>query len=276
MSRLLTGPAARIHAVDRGDGDPVVLVHGWSMSHEPWAATVDDLVAAGHRVIAVDLRGHGRSDAPDDDGGYALDDLAGDVLALLRARDVPPATVVGWSLGGMVSVRLAALAPDRVDRIVLVASNGVAHARSAAFPFGMEPDVTIDAVESAERADRVAGRRAVLAGGFGDRPDPDALERLLRVSLGTDPRAEAGCLRTLLRTHQVDLLPDGLPVTQILGDRDRTVSRRGGDWVVSQIPGAVQVALPCGHYPMIEAPDAFHAALRRAVHHELHPDGRTD
>ncbi|MGD8214023.1 alpha/beta fold hydrolase [Aestuariimicrobium sp. Y1814] len=81
-----------------GDGRPVVLIHGWPLSAEAWAAQVPALTGAGHRVIAYDRRGFGRSSKPD--GGYDYDTMADDLDALLTHLDLTDAVLVGFSMGG--------------------------------------------------------------------------------------------------------------------------------------------------------------------------------
>lgn len=258
-------PDLSLNVVDRGGGSPVVLVHGWSLSHEAWGETISFLEAAGHRVVALDLRGHGASKEPAD-GAYAISDLAADVAAVLEVLDLRHATVVGWSLGGMVGLRVAADHPERVGRLVLVASNGVAHARRPRFEFGSAPEKIVAQLEAGEVEAREVTRRSVLAAGFASAPEPAVLEDLLRISLQTGTPAALAALRTLMLTDQVDLLARvSQPVVQILGADDPSVSRQGGDWLVEELVDATQVVLPSGHYPMHEAPDAFREALLAAV-----------
>lgn len=96
-----TSPASRVrlHVEDSGgNGRPVLLIHGWPLSAESWKAQVGPLREAGHRVIAYDRRGFGRSDKPD--SGYDYDTLTGDLAELLEEHDLREATLVGFSMGG--------------------------------------------------------------------------------------------------------------------------------------------------------------------------------
>src|SRR5512135_3612870 len=86
-----------------GDGAPVVLLHAWGCSTRMWDLQVPALVEAGHRVVAVDRRGHGRSDVPS--SGYDLDSLADDVGAVLDHLDLRDAVIVGHSAGAQEAVR---------------------------------------------------------------------------------------------------------------------------------------------------------------------------
>src|SRR5690606_16102127 len=88
----------RLHYVDEGEGRPLVLIHGWPLSHRMWEPQINALTGVGLRVIAYDRRGFGESDKPAD--GYDYDTLAADLNALLEALDVKDATLVGFSMGG--------------------------------------------------------------------------------------------------------------------------------------------------------------------------------
>ena len=104
-----------------GDGQPVLLVHGWMFPSDlNWLHTYRPLQEAGFRVLAMDLRGHGRglrSGAP-----FRLADCADDAAGVLSALGLPPALVVGYSMGGPVTQLLAQRHPDRVAGFVLCAT----------------------------------------------------------------------------------------------------------------------------------------------------------
>ena len=105
------------HAVSGPTGAPVVLLsNSLGSSLAMWEPQIADL-SARYRVVRYDLRGHGRSPVPD--GPYTLPDLVADALALLDRLDIERAHLVGLSLGGMVSLRMAATAPERVGRMAL-------------------------------------------------------------------------------------------------------------------------------------------------------------
>lgn len=99
----------------------VVLVHGNMSSHKWWQVTVDD-IKQGLRVLAVDMRGFG-------DSSYKnpitmLDHLASDVVQLCQVLGIQKATFVGWSLGGLVVMKIAELKPELAEKIVLTCSVG--------------------------------------------------------------------------------------------------------------------------------------------------------
>ena len=107
-----TGP------VHPGDGPPVMLLHGWLVSADlNWVGAYDALVDSGYRVLAIDHRGHGRglrAIAP-----FRLADCAADAAAVLRELGVGPATVVGYSMGGVIAQLMARDHPDVVGGLVL-------------------------------------------------------------------------------------------------------------------------------------------------------------
>jgi haloalkane dehalogenase len=110
----------RLAHVDAGDGAPVVLVHGeptWSFL---WRKVMGPLIEAGHRCIAPDLPGFGRSDKPTDIGWYTYDRHVGALSSVLEALDVRDATIVVHDWGGPIGLRTAVEQPERVARIVIL------------------------------------------------------------------------------------------------------------------------------------------------------------
>ncbi|MGH7541335.1 MAG: alpha/beta fold hydrolase [Gemmatimonadota bacterium] len=116
---LSTG--VRLHYAEQGgpDGPAVILLHGYSDSWFSYSRVLP-LLPAGRRVFALDQRGHGDSGRPAD--GYAMRDLAADVIAFMDATRLERATIVGHSMGSFVAQQVALAAPERVERLVLVGS----------------------------------------------------------------------------------------------------------------------------------------------------------
>jgi pimeloyl-ACP methyl ester carboxylesterase len=241
-----------------------MLIHGWSLAQEVWDRQMRVLAGAGRRVIAIDLRGHGASDAPLE--GYHIEQLAADAADVLRAYGADSAAVGGWSLGGMTALRMAHAFPDLVSKVVMVASVGVAHVRHEAYPFGPAAGGSAEAgMQRSEHADRIKFRRQAIGGLFKNSPEPHVLDWLHRVSLQTPSWAASACLSTLLRTEQTGLLGEiGVPVSQLVGTRDPGLSIDGARWVQGQLDGQL-IEFDCGHYPMFECADDFDAALLTLV-----------
>jgi len=112
-------PGVALHVVDHpGEGRTFVLVHGLASNLRMWDGVAERLAAVGHRVVAVDLRGHGRSDKPDD--GFDVPTVAGDVRALITALGLTRPWVAGQSWGGNVVLELAFAHPDEVAGVACV------------------------------------------------------------------------------------------------------------------------------------------------------------
>jgi non-heme chloroperoxidase len=258
MTLVEVAPGVRVFAQDVGTGadrPPVVLVPGFGMTHEAWDRQVRVLTAAGRRVIAVDPRGHGRSDKPLD--GYDVPRLSDDLVAVLDALGVERCSLVGWSFGGQVAFRAAAAHPERVHRLALVASNALRASRSAEFPFGREPGPTIEAMVELDVRDRFAARRTTIRSGFGSAPDPHVLDWMTAQSLLMPSWAAVACYHSMLGTDLVADLPKvTMPVLQVIGEDDPVHSAKGARWLAERLADSRLVTLAgCGHYPMFEAPD---------------------
>jgi pimeloyl-ACP methyl ester carboxylesterase len=103
---------------DEGEGPAVLLLHGFPDSHVLWRNQVPDLLDAGYRVIAPDLRGYGESSRPVGIDEYGILSIAGDVVGILDSLGVQRAHVVGHDWGAALAWAIAAFIPDRVDHLV--------------------------------------------------------------------------------------------------------------------------------------------------------------
>ena len=110
------GVELEVDTWDGADAAPFLLVHGLASNRRLWEGVAARLQERGHPVASVDLRGHGRSDAPDD--GYDFETMGADLLHVLDAVGFPTAVLAGQSTGGNIVVDLAARAPDRVAGVV--------------------------------------------------------------------------------------------------------------------------------------------------------------
>jgi pimeloyl-ACP methyl ester carboxylesterase len=122
------GRGLKIRTLESGDraGSAVVLVHGWGANVYSWVETIPALAAAGHRVIALDLPGHGLSDKPVDEDQYTTAALARVILAVADANALSRFSLVGHSLGGSLGLDLAVRGERRLDRLALISAVGLA------------------------------------------------------------------------------------------------------------------------------------------------------
>ncbi|MTE14535.1 alpha/beta fold hydrolase [Nocardia aurantiaca] len=228
---------------DWSTGRPVVFCSAWGMDSTEARGVMADLVAHGFRAIAVDRRGHGRSDDPG--LGYDYDTLADDLADVLDHLDVHEAMLVGHSLGGGEVVRyLTRYGTTRVDRIVLVA---------AALPFLRKTPDNPDGVP-AEAAEALRDSwRHDLDTWLTDNADPYigaglpgcevsqfARDRAVGSILGTSLQAAIECNRAVTDTDfRAELRAITVPTLIVHGDTDASISLElGGRKQADLIPGS--------------------------------------
>ena len=142
--------ATDIHYQDLGKGQPVVLIHGWPLSHRMWESQINALTAAGYRCIAYDRRGFGDSGKPA--GGYDYDTFASDLNDLMTELDLRDAALAGFSMGGGEVARyLNRYGSDRVSKAMLLGAVPPFLLKTADNPEGVDKavfDGMLDGVES--------------------------------------------------------------------------------------------------------------------------------
>ncbi len=244
---------------DEGTGPAVVLLHGFPLDRTMWDAQVRAL-SPGYRVIAPDLRGHGRSPAPD--GAYTMDQMAEDVVELLDGLEIQgPVVLGGLSMGGYVSLALALNHPERVRALVLTDTRALADSPEAA----AAREQTARAVLKAGGLDDVIEgmvARLFARSTFHDRPAlvppiQDVMER-------TSPMGVAGALRGMaLRPDRRPRLKEiTCPTLVVVGDCDVISPLDEMKALADAMPGArFQVIRGAGHLSPYESPDAFNSAL---------------
>lgn len=220
-------PQAEIFFQDGGAGRPVVLIHGWPLSHRMWEPQVGTLVDAGYRVIAYDRRGFGESSMPW--GGYDYDTLASDLHDLLEELDLDDVTLVGFSMGGGEVARyFGRYGTDRVSQAVFVSSVAPYMLKTDDNPDGV-PQKVFDEMMAGVKKDRIE-----FLGGFGkqfvgwsplDHPvSEDLLGYLKTIASFAQPYATQQCITAFGTT---DFRPDmpkiTVPTMFVHGDADDIV-----------------------------------------------------
>jgi len=121
--------------MEAGEGEPVVLLHGFPELAHSWRHQLPTLAAAGFHAVAPDLRGYGASDRPAETAAYALPNLVGDLVGLIQALGHESAHVVGHDWGGSIAWVTAARAPERVRSLTILNSpHPVASAEARQIP----------------------------------------------------------------------------------------------------------------------------------------------
>ncbi len=236
-----TRDGVRIHFTDEGPGVPVVLIHGFAVNADlNWRRPgITRELAKHYRVIAMDLRGHGLSDKPHDPDTYGQA-MVDDVIALLDHLDIEKAHVVGYSLGGVIALNMAA---RHADRLITAAPLGAGWEDPEDSAFLDASAKMAEALESGKSIGPVAGALS------GDREPPGRFHTFwvkLMTGYFNDRLALAAVLRSMsaLAVTEDALKNISVPVLSIVGEYDPLklgVERMEGkvkDQKIVIIPGA--------------------------------------
>ena len=246
-----------IHYFVTGKGEPaIVLVHGWAMDHRLWDGQVPAL-AAGRRVITLDLAGHGASGTRP---AWTMAAFGEDVKAAVEAAGARRVVLVGHSMSGPVVLEAARRMPETVAGIVLVDTLLDVEQRT--------PAAAVDDMAKQLQAD-YATVIAQFTNKFLFAPATPAAvrERVLAAAMGMNPEASIGALRAAWSYDPVPALREiKAPVRAVNADMHPTnveSNRR-------HMPGFDVILVPgSGHYPMLEDPTRFDPALDRAIREVL-------
>jgi 3-oxoadipate enol-lactonase len=252
MTTTAETSGARIAWERRGNGEPLLLVHGLGYARWGWEPVVDAL-ADEHEVVLFDNRGIGESDAPG--GPYSVRMLAEDAVAVLDAAGLKRVHVIGTSLGGMVALQLALDWPERVDRLVLACTTP-GGARAAPMP-----EQTIRLMQEASTLPVEVALRRFVENAFGPEPDPTMVDRIMRHRIASAqlPTAWAAQAAAGAAFDVWDRVPEIRTQTLVLtGDEDGVVDPRNSKLLAERIPGALLEVFPgTGHLFFWEQPDRF-------------------
>jgi pimeloyl-ACP methyl ester carboxylesterase len=236
---------ASIYYEVHGHGPAVLLTHGYSATADMWRGQLDTL-ARDHTVVTWDIRGHGRSEAPDDASAYSEAASVGDMAALLDACGAARAAIGGLSLGGYLSLAFHVAHPDRVAALMLF-DTGPGY-RNAQARTGWNEMAERMAVEFDQRGlDALAGGAEV------------------RVSSHRSAAGLARAARGILTQHDdrvIASLPGVAVATLVLVGADDRAFLTPSEYMAARIPGARLVVLDgAGHAANIDQPKSFNEAV---------------
>lgn len=245
-------------------GSPLLLIHGIGVAMEWYAENIDTL-AQRHRLYLVDLPGHGRTDKPQ--AAYTLDYYAEFVSQFMQKVGLEQAAVLGHSLGGGVALRLALSYPQRVNKLILMAS--AALGKEIAFPFRLATLPWLGEVLTKPSAFNAS---ATLKSVFHDSAKIPANFHEVLVRYGKEPGAHAAILATLragvnfwgVRDEVLDSTVGKLreihcPTLILWGKQDAIFPAKLGERAQRAIPQAqLYLFEQCGHNPQVEQREEFH------------------
>lgn len=255
------------HQLHQLNGAPLVLVHGWGMNAAVWGDFAHQL-AAEAEVIRLELPGHGRSPWPDEPDGQELQTLTDWAQACL-ARVPEQATWVGWSLGAMVAMQAALVAPERISRLILLAGTPK-YVQSDDWPSAM-PEEVLSQFATALLADQQGTLRQFLALQVRGADGATQTLKRLRSALSEIPSANLAALEVGLRLlKETDLRSDlsqiQCPIHWILGQRDTLIPAA----IAGQLQGLrpdmeISCIKDAGHAPFLSHPDEVVRQLMTGV-----------
>lgn len=240
------------------DAPTVVLAGSLGSTSAMWDPQIPAL-APHYRVVRYDTRGHGHS--PDPEKGCSIDDLAGDLLALLDRLEVATVHLIGLSLGGMTAMRLAAREPDRVRSLALLCtSTRLAPARA-----WLERAATVRARGTSAVADAVVGRwfsPAFVAA------QPERVAYFRNMIAATPASGYAACCEAIAA---MDLRPDLADITAptlvIGGSQDPATPPPQLAAIAAGIAGSTLLMVePAAHLASVEQAGAVNDAVRQHLH----------
>jgi non-heme chloroperoxidase len=219
--------AVNLYYEDYGQGQPVILIHGWPLSHEMWEYQINDLVEAGFRVIAYDRRGFGKSSKPW--SGYDYDTLTDDLKELIESLDLHDVILVGFSMGGGEVVRyFSRHGGARVQKAVLLGSVTPGVLKTADNPNGADQSV-FDGMLADMKEDRLSfldsfGRQFFGVNLLNKPVSAPLLEYYRMLASLASPRATEQCAITFSETDFTEEMASvTVPTLIIHGDADKTV-----------------------------------------------------
>jgi peroxiredoxin len=220
-------PATELYYEDLGQGQPVVLIHGWPLSHRMWEAQITALTEAGYRCVAYDRRGFGESGRPA--GGYDYDTFASDLNDLMTQLDLRDAVLAGFSMGGGEVARyLGRYGSSRVSKAMLLGAVTPFLLKTADNPEGVKQEV-FDGMLAAVKQDRVAFFEQFFPNFYNQEPgskhgSADLIPFSKWIAWGASPLGTQQCIVAFGTTDfREDLKRITMPTLIAHGDSDRIV-----------------------------------------------------
>ena len=252
---------------DKGAGCSVVLVHGWCMSSAVWMYQFDDL-AASVRLLAPDLRGHGRS--REISGHLDFYGFANDLVDLFETLELSNVVLVGWSMGAQIALQSCAELSGKLAGLVLVSATPCFTA-SDDFPYGLAATeargMRLKVQRNTQRALAGFYSRLFADGELEGHLSVQEITQLLSTIAPPDTAAVLDALDALAGTDMRHLLATvAIPTLIVNGAQDRICLPEASRYLKEHLTVAEQTVFPnCGHAPFLSHRHQFNAELMRFI-----------
>ncbi|WP_034342275.1 alpha/beta fold hydrolase [Deinococcus misasensis] len=253
---------------DHGQGQPVVLIHGFPLNGRSWERQENALLDAGYRVITYDRRGFGQSSQPS--SGYDYDTFTDDLDHLMTHLNLQDAILVGFSMGtGEVTRYLARYGTERVSKAILIGPIPPFLLKTDDNPEGVDQSV-FEGIKAAIRQDRPRYLTEFFKNFYnadvllGSRVSQEAMQMSWNVAARASARATLACVDTWLTDFREDVKANTIPTLIIHGDSDRILPIAStADRLKDLIPGSEYVVIKDGPHniPWTHAEQVIQAML---------------
>lgn len=237
---------------------PVVLLHGFPLDNTMWSAQLDALAAAGHRVIAPDLRGFGKSTS---DAPFTLESLADDVHALLSEIGALPCALAGLSMGGYVALAYAKKYPNDLRGLILIDTK--AEADTAEAKQGRQKMIDLVRTDGARAVADQMMPKMLAKESAEQRPQvARALRRIMEACPAKTIEHALAAMRDR-PDRSGELSSIKAPTLVVVGESDAITPPAVAESMAQKIPGAQLVTVRgAGHMSPMEQPEQVNRALR--------------
>lgn len=254
----ITRDGIKLAYEERGSGAPAfVLIHGWTCDRSFFAPQAE-FFARRHRVVSVDLRGHGESDKPQ--GAYPISAYADDIAHLIDTLQLGRVVAVGHSMGGITALQLGAAYPEKIAGIVMV--------DPAPLAFPAELRTGIEALVAAIDAGNQEPRRQFIADHlFLPTSDKALVERVLKVMMAAPAPVASAAMRGILAFEGVKAAARcKVPALHIAATPPLNPPHLMTEWLPSVVNGWTVGA---GHFNMLEAPEQVNGMIEGFLRHHV-------
>lgn len=241
--------------LEQGKGIPAIFLHGYPLDHRIWLPVFPHLSKNIH-IVAPDLRGHGRSPAPE--GVYSMGLMVEDVIRLLDHLKIEKAVIAGHSMGGYVTFKFWQLHPDRTLGLVLVATRANADTEER----------RLDRQQTADEVLEIGTSKVINTMLLKLTKKTDLYPQIKEIMEGITPQGIAGILRGIAdRENAFPWLEKiKVPVVVIAGKEDQLIPVKESTEMAKKLPNAILELIDhAGHLPMLEDPQRVAGCINNLV-----------